>query len=86
MLESNAFLEGVDQPNTDKPPIKPVHEDHPDIFSLICRVLHYLPVRPPDSIDDYRVLANLCDFYGCGRALSFLSAGLAELMASNLAS
>jgi hypothetical protein len=71
MLQSNAFLEGVYRPNADKPPIKPVREDHPDIFSLICHVLHYLPVHPPDSIDDYHPLADLCDFYGCGWALSF---------------
>ncbi|RVX75974.1 hypothetical protein B0A52_00331 [Exophiala mesophila] len=71
MLQSNAFVEGVDQPNANDPPIKEIREDHPDTFSLICRVLHYLPVDPPESIDDYRHLADLCDFYGCAKALSF---------------
>ena len=71
MLQSNAFLEGVDQPNADQPPTKQLHEDHTEIFSLICRVLHYVPVHAPDCIDDYRALADLCNFYGCGWALSF---------------
>ncbi|ETI26855.1 hypothetical protein G647_10301 [Cladophialophora carrionii CBS 160.54] len=71
MLRSNAFYEGVERPNADKPPVKNLRDDHPDIFSLICRVLHYRPVRPPASIEDYRVLADLCDFYGCRWPLSF---------------
>lgn len=71
MFQANAFLEGAEQPNSDQPPIKQVREDHPDTFYLICRVLHYLPAHPPDSIDEYRPLADLCNFYGCGWALSF---------------
>ncbi|EXJ54293.1 hypothetical protein A1O7_09631 [Cladophialophora yegresii CBS 114405] len=71
MLRSNAFHEGVEQPNIDKPPVKSLRDDHPDMFALICRVLHYLPVCPPASMEDYRALADLCDFYGCRWALSF---------------
>ncbi|KIW93268.1 uncharacterized protein Z519_05873 [Cladophialophora bantiana CBS 173.52] len=71
MLQSNAFMEGANQPNAERPPIKQLQEDHPDIFYLICVVLHYRPAHPPDSIDDYRILADLCNFYGCSRALSF---------------
>ena len=71
MLRSNAFLEGVEQPNPHHPPIKQLHEDHGKIFLLICRVLHYLPVRPPEIVEDYRHLADLCNFYGCSWALSF---------------
>ncbi|RMD41888.1 hypothetical protein DV735_g3230, partial [Chaetothyriales sp. CBS 134920] len=71
MLRSNAFLEGVEQPNAEKPPVKKLEEEHPDIFRLICRVLHYLPVEPPGSIDDFGSLADLCHLYGCPLALSF---------------
>ncbi len=71
MLRSNAFMEGIEQPNVQHPPVKQVHEDHLDIFLLICRVLHYLPVRPPDCVEDYHLLADLCNFYGCSWALSF---------------
>lgn len=71
MLQSNAFREGVDQPNAEQPPTKRLQEDHPDAFSLMCRVLHYRPVDSPDSVDGYNLLADLCNFYGCWRALSF---------------
>src|SRR2546430_2046993 len=62
MLQSNAFMEGADQPNAEKPPIKQLQENYPDIFYLICVVLQYLPAHPPDSIDDYRSLTDLCKF------------------------
>lgn len=71
MLESNRFQEGIIQPNTADPPTKQVREEKTAIFVLICRVLHYLPVDPPTSVDDLRSLADLCSFYGCGYALSF---------------
>jgi hypothetical protein len=46
MLQSNTFVEGAEQPNAEKPPIKQLQEDHPDTFYLICLVLHYLqPIR-----------------------------------------
>lgn len=70
LLQRNAFLEGVNQPNKAQPPVKEIHEDHPEIFRLICRILHYLPVEPPEAIDDYRLVADLCNFYGCGLAVS----------------
>jgi hypothetical protein len=71
MLQPNSFLEGIDQPNADTPPTKIVQEDRADTFSLMCRVLHYHPVSPPATIEEYHSLADLSDFYGCGRALSF---------------
>ncbi len=71
MLQSNGFSEGIEQPNVQHPPVKQLREDHVGIFLMICRVLHYLPVRPPDFIEDYRHLADLCNFYGCSWALSF---------------
>ena len=70
MLRSNSFLEGDEQPNADLPPAKQLHDDHPDIFRLVCRILHYRQVHPPDSINDYGHLAEVADFYGCGWALS----------------
>src|SRR4051794_37120498 len=63
MLQSNTFVEGVEQPNAEKPPVKQLQEDHPDTFYMICLVLHYLPAHPPVSIDDYHYLADLCTFY-----------------------
>lgn len=85
MLQSNAFLEGVDQPNVERPPTKRLHEDHPEMFSLICRVLHYRQVHPPDSVDNFHLLADLCNFYGCGWALSFhVRAWLESMVLTNL--
>jgi hypothetical protein len=87
MLQSNAFLEGVDQPNAEQPPTKRLREDHPDMFSLICRVVHYRPAHPPDSVDGYHLLADLCNFYGCSWALSFhVRAWLESWDLSNLSS
>lgn len=71
MLQENTFVEGAEQPNAENPPVKPLQEDHPETFYLICLVLHYLPAHPPDSIEDYHPLADLCNFYGCSYALSF---------------
>ncbi|RMZ80615.1 hypothetical protein DV738_g2564, partial [Chaetothyriales sp. CBS 135597] len=70
MLRSNAFQEGIEQPNPSKPPVKKLDEDHPDIFLMICRALHYLPIEPLEAADDFRSFADLCHFYGCDKALS----------------
>lgn len=71
MLQTNRFAEGVEQPNSAHPPIKELHEDHPEILQLMCQVLHYQPVRPVKSIEDLDKFAIVCCFYGCTSALSF---------------
>lgn len=71
MLQTGVFLEGVEQPDPNDPPTKTIDEDQTELFYLICRVLHYLPVERPDILYDYGLLADLCSFYGCARPLAF---------------
>lgn len=71
MLQPGVFLEGVEQPEPNEPPTKTIDEDQTELFYLICRVLHYLPVERPDNPHDYGRLADLCSFYGCARPLAF---------------
>jgi len=90
LLQCNAFSEGVNQPNREQPPVKQINEEHADTLYLICRILHYLPVEPPTSIEEFRLVADLCNFYGCSLALSvhvraWLDAcGLSDLSSSEL--
>ena len=70
LLQPDVFLEGVEKPSQDEPPTKTIHEDQTEILYLICRILHYLPVERPESIIEYELLADLCNFYGCARAIA----------------
>ncbi|KEF55287.1 uncharacterized protein A1O9_08941 [Exophiala aquamarina CBS 119918] len=70
LLQCNAFSEGVEQPNRKQPPVKTIHEEHSETFIKICEIVHYRPVQPPESIDDYRLVADLCNFYGCSLPVS----------------
>ncbi|KAK5064409.1 hypothetical protein LTR84_000242 [Exophiala bonariae] len=71
MLQPDRFMEGVEQPNSEQPPTKELQEEHPQCLRAMCQALHHLPVQPVKSIEELHVFADVCNFYGCVRALSF---------------
>jgi hypothetical protein len=71
MLVPDAFLEGMNQPNTEKPPVIILEDGDPQAFRQMCKIVHFQQVEPPESVEELRSLADVADFYGCQQALAF---------------
>jgi hypothetical protein len=71
MLQPDRFIEGLEQPNSEQPPMKELQEEHPQFLKSICQALHHRPVQPVNSIEELHIFAEVCNFYGCTRAMSF---------------
>lgn len=69
MLQWN-FAESLPRPSRASPPVKTLADDHPQIFRMMCKILHFQEVDKPENAEQLGLLADVCDYYGREKAVS----------------
>jgi len=70
MLQADAFEEGLIQPQAADPPTKILADADPISFGIMCKLLHFQHVVLPRDVQCLGAIADVCDYYGCERAIS----------------
>ena len=70
LKEGGGFMESRDPPDRANPPTLVLHDEDSEAFMLICKILHFQTIDKPKDICKLKALADVCDFYGCQKAVS----------------
>lgn len=70
LKEGGGFMEARNAPDRVNPPTLLLHDEDPEVFTLMCKILRSQTIDRPNNIRILKALADVCDLYGCQKAAS----------------